>query len=212
MHASRGHRANHVPTEAVPQYRHTRTSVKECHAEVHVPPYGLSRQMRGHPASGNLQPRDQRALVHILKKLPLSFDSLVAPESLFLPTSIKRQHRNPVKLLPTPVPNRSDSRKHAWRRGCARCDKRCQPHRSTRDLEGVPDVRLRLIRWYLLRLRLWVHQRRACGLQLYRACCRPCCQRGGSCDRQGTGNQQPTHLSDRLHPVLRYLLRCAHRW
>nr|POE78471.1 hypothetical protein CFP56_60703 [Quercus suber] len=35
---------------------------------------------------------------------------------------------------------------------CPRGHQRCRAHRGSRDLESLPALRIRLIRWYLLRL------------------------------------------------------------
>lgn len=77
-----------------------------------------------------------------------------------------------------------------------------RPDRGSRHLEGVPDVRLRLVRRYLLRLRLRLHQRCQRCQDLHRG------RRGRGC--QGAQREQP--VPHHLHSLCRYLLRRHHCW
>lgn len=56
-------------------------------------------------------------------------------------------------LSPSPSPLRQESSNHAGRSGSLSVHhQRCQPHRSSSHLESLPDLRLCVFRWHLLRL------------------------------------------------------------
>ncbi len=91
---------------------------------------------------------------------------------------------------------------HAWRSENTLHDQRRQSHRGSRESQGVPDLRLRVVRWYLLRLRLWIYQRcpRLPGVSSFSR--RP---RSGCLDFFSS-------IAHRLHPLRWHLLRCHYRW